>query len=748
MITILIIILRESRTQQQQPINTNNFNGLPIMPSAKTAAIQKSDFTKIILIFVLFLSQSIWITNPAQATNQATIDRTKKIVMMLNIAAKEFEEGIVDGKIAVAAEYEESQVFLQQAIERFERISSEITDTQKAESLKNRLSNMMTMVKDKINSQLLWKEVNSINSELLATFNIEINKTPITPVSLGNGKKIFENSCSVCHGLQGHGDGPMASQFNPSPAVLSNPKLTGDANTTAYDNFEVINVGIANTAMMSWAEVLSENEIWDVTYYLRTFSNINVQLPPVNMEVAALESSIDSTSGLAEQVVNQVRDLLEKSLSIYKAGQVDDAAEMAFDAYLVYEKIESNLITKDKSLGVSLESAFSRYRGEIKRSAPFEHVESLSKEINLDLAKGLELLKSEVGFTGMFFQSFSIIVREGFEAILIIAALIAFLIKSRNQARVKSVHIGVVVGILASFATAYIIHEVLHLSMGSQELLEGWIMMVAVAVLFWVSYWLVSKIDNKKWQEYINKQMRGALSKGNAFSLGAVAFISVYREGFETVLFYKALYLYAEDATAGIIPGFLAGCVVLAGVFYLINTLGMRIPLKWFFGFTSVLLYYMAFTFMGKGLHELQMGEQLSMSAANFLPSISWLGMYPTWETFIGQGVLFGAFVFALIYTFIIKAELGATQLKEETSQLQSNISQVHDLVEHISHHAKRCEVFLKDTPDQDLQELSGHLKEIDIKIHELFGHVKYVENQLQDEYEKLAKQGFQAKQN
>ncbi len=718
------------------------------MLSAKVEMMQKSDFFKIILIFVLFLSQSIWIPTNAQATNQATIDRTKKIVMMLNIAAKEFEEGVVDGKIVVPPEYEESQVFLQQAMERFERISSEITDPQKAENLKKRLINMMAMVKDKVDSQIMWKEVNSINSELLATFNIEIKKTPITPVSLGNGKKIFENNCSVCHGLKGHGDGPMASQFDPSPAVLSNPKLTGDENTTAYDNFEVINVGIANTGMMAWAGVLSETEIWNVTYYLRTFSNNNVQLPPVNLQVAAMESSGDSTSSMAEQVVNEVRELLEKSLAIYGSGQVDNAAEMAFDAYLAYEKIESNLITKDRSLGVRLESAFSRYRGEIKRSAPFGHVESLNKEINLDLAKGLELLKSEVGFTGMFFQSFSIIVREGFEAILIIAALIAFLTKSRNQGRIKTIHIGVVIGILASFATAYVIHEILHLNMANQELLEGWIMLVAVAVLFWVSYWLVSKIETRKWQEYINKKMRGALSKGNTFTLGAVAFISVYREGFETVLFYKALYLYAEGATAGIIPGFLAGCVVLAGVFYLINTLGMRIPIKWFFGFTSVLLYYMAFTFMGKGLHELQMGEQVPMTAANFLPSISWLGMYPTWETFIGQAALLGAFVFALIYTFIIKAELGATQLKEETSQLQNDITQVHDLVEHISHHAKRCEVFLKDTPDQDLQELSGHLKEIDIKIHELFGHVKYVENQLQDEYEKLAKQAFQSKQN
>ena len=112
--------------------------------------------------------------------------------------------------------------------------------------------------------------------------------------------------------------------------------------------------------------------------------------------------------------------------------------------------------------------------------------------------------------------------------------------------------------------------------------------------------------------------MSGALSQGNTFTLSAVAFISVYREGFETVLFYKALFLYAGESIGGIIPGFLAGCVVLAVVFYLINHLGMRIPIKWFFGFTSALLYYMAFTFMGRGIHELQMGEQLSITPAGF----------------------------------------------------------------------------------------------------------------------------------
>ena len=148
--------------------------------------------------------------------------------------------------------------------------------------------------------------------------------------------------------------------------------------------------------------------------------------------------------------------------------------------------------------------------------------------------------------------------------------------------------------------------------------------------------------------------MTQAITTGNVFALGMVAFLAVYREGFETVLFYKALYLYSGEVSNGIVPGFLVGCVFLAIMFFLINKIGVKVPIKWFFGFTSVLLYFMAFTFMGKGLHELQMGEALSLTAAEFAPEIPWLGMYPTWETFAGQSILLAVFVFGVFYTFIL----------------------------------------------------------------------------------------------
>ena len=127
------------------------------------------------------------------------------------------------------------------------------------------------------------------------------------------------------------------------------------------------------------------------------------------------------------------------------------------------------------------------------------------------------------------------------------------------------------------------------------------------------------------------------------------------------------------------------------------------------------------------------------MTIAAFVPEIPQLGIYPTWQTFIGQMVLLVAFAGALIYTFGIKQARAAQELKSGANVLQKNIASVHDLVEHISHHAKRCEIFLKDTRDQDLKELSEHLKEIDEKVHELFDQVRYFENQLLDECDRIS---------
>jgi len=692
--------------------------------------------TSVFTFLIAFVFVALHFPILAQSQPAKLESNVKKIVMMMNIVNKEYHEGIAEGQIINAAEYEESQVFLEQAFGRYKTLIKGETPQDKQDELSSQFSSLIQKIKNKADPGIIKSEVNAINSGILAKFNIKLSETPSEPVSLENGRTLYMNNCKVCHGIEGKGDGPIALQLDPRPAVLSNPQFTGDEFSKPYDNFQIINVGIANTAMVGWADQFSENELWDVTYFIRTFSNENVKLPLMVNSTSDLKKHQEVST---KKAFNEVFLLLDQSIKAYREGRSQEAVDSAVDAYLTYEKVEKQLITKRKELGLKLESSFGRLQAEIKRKASIELVEKIGEGISNDLKEAQQVLTQEIGFTGLFIQSFSIIVREGFEAILIIAALITFLVKSRNKDKLKAIYMGVLIGVIGSFITAYILQEILDISMASQEMMEGVIMLVAVVVLFYVSYWLVSKIEATKWQSYITGKMQKAVTTGSAFTLSMVAFLSVYREGFETVLFYKALYLYAGDTTAGIIPGFLTGCVVLAVVYFLINQLGMRIPVKWFFVVTSVFLYYMAFMFMGKGLHELQMGGALSLTGANFVPEIPWLGMYPTWETFIGQMILVVAYAGALIYTFGIKHERAAHELKSEATQLQQNITVVHDLVEHISHHAKRCEIFLKDTQDQDLKELSEHLKEIDSKVHELFDQVNYFENRLTDEYDRLS---------
>ena len=687
-------------------------------------------FISILFFFFLATLPSLGF---AKATPEAAIEKVKKVVMMLDILTKEYKLAIKNGTVVNPAEYEESRIFLEQSFERYQTIIGYMPNSKNAEALKTKFAGLRAAIKNKYDPSEITISANAISSQLLKELGIEISKLPTRAINIENGKTIFKANCTICHGLTGGGDGPLSSKIDPAPAVLSDPKVTGNEHSTAYDNFQVISVGVANTLMMAWSEILPEDDLWDVTYYIRTFSNKNLELPVVTTTI-----DTDGTSGSTKQAIADIVRVLNLSIKAFKADEVEKSAEMAFDAYLSYETIETGLITKDKELGLRLESSFGRLRAEIKRGADLDHVAKINQNIQTDLQEAQKILELKVGFTGLFLQSFSIIVREGFEAILIVAALIAFLVKSRNKEKVKIVYQGVTLGIIASFLTAYIIHEVLNISMAKQELLEGWIMLVAVVVLFWVSYWLLTKIETQKWQSYITGKMTQAITTGNVFALGMVAFLAVYREGFETVLFYKALYLYAGEINNGIIPGFLVGCVFLAVMFFLINKIGVKVPIKWFFGFTSVLLYFMAFTFMGKGIHELQMGEAVSLTAAEFAPEISWLGMYPTWETFIAQSLLLIIFLVGVIYTFVIKPEVDSKDLLEETSHIQNDIGFVHDLAEHISDHAQRCELFLKDTKDKDLQELSGHLKEIDSQVHELSDHVRSLEEKLIDGYERL----------
>jgi len=245
--------------------------------------------------------------------------------------------------------------------------------------------------------------------------------------------------------------------------------------------------------------------------------------------------------------------------------------------------------------------------------------------------------------------------REGFEAILIVAALMTFLARAGAMERRRDVAKGAWLAVAASVVTAAVIELLFEITPGQRDALEGATMLVATAVLFYVSYWLLSKIEVAKWNAFVKGRMEEALSTGSSFALGSVAFLAVYREGFETILFYKALLTSAGSAQGGggtvaVAAGVAVGAIGLVVIYLAINRFGVKIPLRPFFGVTSAMLYYMAFVFAGKGIADLQEGGLVRTTVLDWAPRVPVLGVYPTAESLALQGLLLAALLFAVVW--------------------------------------------------------------------------------------------------
>ena len=254
-----------------------------------------------------------------------------------------------------------------------------------------------------------------------------------------------------------------------------------------------------------------------------------------------------------------------------------------------------------------------------------------------------------------FLGAFGIIVREGLEAILVIAAIIAYLTKSGNGRSLKNVYIGAVCGIAASFAAAAILAwaKSAFASAGmAQEIIEGITALIAVCVLFYVSNWMISKAEAASWSRYIDGKVQTSVEQGSAFALAFTAFLSVFREGAEVVLFYQPM---LSEGNPGMVwAGFGVGCVVLVFGYLAITKLSIRLPIKVFFTATSILMAIMCVSFLGSGIKELAEGNvfDLSMNVPAIPENdvIQVLGIYPWLETLVPQLIL----AIILLVTFLV----------------------------------------------------------------------------------------------
>ncbi len=333
---------------------------------------------------------------------------------------------------------------------------------------------------------------------------------------------------------------------------------------------------------------------------------------------------------------------IEKALAFYEQGLKKEAVGLVQDTYFdVFEAsgMERKIGYMDAGFMAKLEGHFSMIVGQMKKGVSVENIRNTLTAMNADFDKALNMLgKGADTPMALFFYSLMIILREGFEAILIITAILTYLTKTGNGDKARVIYSGCIWALMLSLVTAILVKWVFHASAASQEIMEGGTMLLAAAVLFFVSYWLISKAEAQKWMAFIKGKVRGSLSSGSLKALWFTAFLAVYREGAETVLFYQALGSNADAlGMTSILGGFLLGCVLLVVVYMVMKFGAVKIPIRQFFIFTGVLLYYMAFVFAGKGMMEFIEGKLFEPSLVSWAPNIPFLGVYPYWQTLIPQ---------------------------------------------------------------------------------------------------------------
>lgn len=627
----------------------------------------------------------------------------KRLSAIVGVAVEEYAKGVDDrGRLVSAVELDEAAGFLREARDVATRLN-----TPTAAAVRVAIDSMVAAVGRRATPAVLRRFHEVFVQGLGPDGALDL---PTRVPDLARGRALFEANCAVCHGLRGRGGPPIAG--SPPPTTIGQMETMRDVTPAlAYRIVSVGIQGTAmkgwsdrlstderwdvvtyvNTLRATDAErergratiaricpacasgpIRAQAFEWqaqrsdaDVAAMLRAgdaatgFSAATpLSAPDADAVVAALRAApvvtpreaaaAGQSGGLDPRAAaREVMRVLDDAVAAARAGRATDANDLAFDAYIAFEPLEAGARMHDPALIGRMEREFADFQAAIK-ARNFGAAEQRRAGIEREMPAVVEFSVATATRWGTFVESFVIILREGFEAILVLGAVVAFLLKTGHRERVRDIWIGAGAGLVASLALAVLMRTALAAVPASQEIIEGVTLLVAVAVLFSVSYWLLSRVESARWQQFIRDRVTSALSHGGSFTLGFVAFLAVFREGAETALFFQALVARSEGVMVPVVAGVAAGGVVLAVIFSLFHRFGVRIPLRPFFAVTSALLYWMAFVFAGKGIKELQEGGAMSRTALPGFPYVDAIGIYPNVESIGAQLVLVCLLLFAL----------------------------------------------------------------------------------------------------
>lgn len=606
----------------------------------------------------------VWLmASVSHAADAATEDKAKQIWQLLDYLAVDYSGAVADGKVTNQAEYAEMEEFSQVA----ERQLAELPDKPEKASLLQQAAALKTAISAKSPPPEVADLARDLAASLLAAYPVPV--APATAPSLQRGAALYQNQCVSCHGAQGRGDGSLAASLNPRPIDFTDRERAKERSVFALH--QAITRGVEGTSMPAFA-TLSDDDRWAIAFYVSTLSysddertagaalwasdkSLPAAVPSLGALVQTSESSLaktmppkDAAATLAylrsqPDVLNQpkstnialAKDRLSESLSALEKGDAPNASRLALSAYLDgFEPVEPALAIKNKTLFNEVEQTMGRYRAAISQG-DIEQARTIEAQLQTLLTQSQDALAevSDDPF-GVFLGALIILLREGVEALLVIVAMIAFLKKADRKDALQYVHGGWITALAAGGLTWFAATYLIEISGASRELTEGFSAIFAAIVLLSVGIWMHQKSLAGRWQAYIKEKLSSALNKRSAFMLFLLAFVTAYREVFETVLFYSALW--SEGNGSYLLAGLAVGIVILCAIAFVMLRTSARLPISQFFAASSALVAVLAVVLVGKGVAALEEAGMLDVTPVP-IPRIDLLGIYPSLQPVAAQ---------------------------------------------------------------------------------------------------------------
>jgi high-affinity iron transporter len=584
----------------------------------------------------------------------------QQLLQLIDYVGVDYAGAVADGKVIDEGEYAEMQDFAAGIVQQ----AGDLPANSARADVQHRAAELSGQIAARASAQQVSALATAMRLAIVDAYKVTV--VPRQAPDPGRGALLYADHCASCHGVDGGGDGPQAAGIQPPPIDFRDRQRY--AQRTLYGLYSTISQGVADTAMRSYQE-LAAGDRWALAFYVGSLAAgevdrdeadrllgdpalqplLNVQTFTVTTPAAAaaqfgaggarlmawLRANPAPLFDSAQSPLQFSRHRLDDVLAAYREGDRERAYQLAVEAYLEgFELVEQGLDTVDANLRVDIENAMTGLRTQIRRgvSATNLEVEVVHIKGLLDNAAARLNGYSLSGITA-FTSAFFILVREGLEALLVVAALAAFLVKTEHRQNMRYLHYGWIGALAAGFLTWLASVYLIEISGASREITEGMAALLATAVLFYVGFWLHDKTSAAQWKRFIETNVRRALGTGTLWGLAGLSFIAVYREIFETILFYQALWVQTDgDGKAMVLSGFGTGILVLAVLAWVVMRYSARLPLRQFFSFTGVLMFVLALVFAGKGVAALQEAGYIPVSPVSF-PRVDLLGIYPNLQS-------------------------------------------------------------------------------------------------------------------